>query len=192
MRHILIVCLLYFIGEPQKVLFVGDSLTAYEFGWQYQLSAEMNYKLTNISKAGMKTDWMLETLTQSLKKNHDYDQIFIYGGINDIFTGDSALVTAQRIQKIVNLCNSYNIKPILVMGYDARKVIHNTWIKDKALEEKRRNEYILYQEMLTMIHDCKILPIVKLTHADTEDGIHLTANGHKKFAKEISRELNEI
>lgn len=189
MRHIMIICLLYFIGEPQKVLFIGDSLTAYQFGWQSIVSKEKRYDATNLAKINMKTDWMLETLTTHLKKNREYNRIIIYGGINDIFSGETALHTAQNIQKIVNLCNSYKIEPIVIVGYGGKKLLHDTWISDKVLEEKIRNEYALYQEMLLMTHDCKIIPTANLLSTDAQDGIHMTMNGHKKFAKHVLKSL---
>jgi hypothetical protein len=189
MKHILTIILLYFIAEPQKVLFIGDSLTAYESGWQSIVSKEKRFDQTNLAKINMKTDWMLQTLTNHLKKNHEYSRIFIYGGVNDIFSGETALHTAQNIQKIVNLCNSYHIEPTVIIGYNGKNLLKNTWVKDKALEEKIRNEYALYQEMLLMTHDCKVITAVNLVHSDTEDGIHMTMGGHKKLAKHVLKNL---
>ena len=54
---------------PEKVLFVGDSLTCYPGGWQDMLTKKMGWKSDNISQIGKTTDWMNKKLIYQLKTN---------------------------------------------------------------------------------------------------------------------------
>lgn len=182
MKIIFTFIFLFLLVEPTKILFIGDSITAYRGGWQDLYCQATNQSCTNISKNGMKTKWMYTTLKNELKQNSDYNKVIIYGGINDIFSEikiDSAIL---NIQRMVNLANEYKIKPVVIIGYDSKKLIENTWIKDKVLEEKIRNKYIDYQKRLVNeIIGAEIVPIVPTINSDVIDGIHLSTTGHKKF-----------
>ena len=119
---ILLIFFLILITNKPKVLFVGDSLTSYRYGWQDQLSKSKNFKSVNISQGGKRTSWMLERLKENLDSNH-YDRIYIYGGVNDIFSEKSEEVIVDNIQKMVDLSLSHKIDPIIILGYEPHSLM---------------------------------------------------------------------
>lgn len=186
MRSIIVIVLFLLltssIDTPTKVLFIGDSITAYRGGWQDEYCQATNKSCTNLAKNGMRTKWMLNTLKDHLKDNSDYNVIIIYGGINDIFTHIKVDSAIRNVQRMVDLANEYNIKPVVIIGYNSNNLMQNTWIKDKVVEEQIRQRYVSYQNRLGKeITGAQIIPIVPTIKSDGIDGIHLSSAGHKKF-----------
>jgi lysophospholipase L1-like esterase len=131
---------------------------------------------------------MLCQITDHLISDRKYDRIIIYGGINDVYTNTLMDSTIRTIQKIVNLANQYKIKPFVMVGYDGQVANNGTWIKDKKLEKKIRENYILYQNRLTNeIKNATIIPIIPIEKQDLFDGIHLSAQGHKTYVKYLTK-----
>jgi len=174
---------LAFTGIETKTLIIGDSISVYANGWQDVLCKDKKLNCTNIAKGGMKTDWMVKTLKAHLKTNHSYSQVIIYGGINDIFSYVPADSVVKNVERMVALCKQYKIKPIVIIGYDPNTIIHNSWVTDRALETKLRNNYVEYQRRLMNVQGAEIIPMVPTTEADSGDGIHLSRQGHKTFAE---------
>ena len=86
------------IRREERILFVGDSLTAYNGGWQHQLGRMLQIKYDNISKGGKRTKWMLSQLKQYSHKTDRYTKVIIYGGINDSFSSVREDDTIENIQ----------------------------------------------------------------------------------------------
>lgn len=181
---ILVLCLMGFTQRENKILFVGDSLTCYRGGWQHQVARMLHVKHDNISKGGKRTDWMLKRLREHLRTNSEYDKAFIYGGINDAFSRRRNGVVISDIQAMVDLCNEKGIKPIVIVGYNPDKVNRNTMYSDE-ITKKGRDKYILTQiTMEKQLINCQIIPMENsIDRTDSDDGIHLKASGHRKFAK---------
>ena len=76
----LISILLTGFKEEEKILFVGDSLTAYSGGWQHQVSRMLHARNTNISKGGKRTKWMVKELSKHSDNTEGYTKVIIYGG----------------------------------------------------------------------------------------------------------------
>ena len=170
--------------SPKKNLFVGDSLTAYDKGWQYQLSKIEKFEYVNLAQSGKHTDWMLATLKQHLKTTkNEYKDVFIYGGINDAFTQTINIDDSfKNIQEMVDLVIAAKARPIVIVGYNSENVIQNTGLANEKLYKAR---YIKYQTMLLKIKNAKIVPVMQATKDDAIDGIHLNFQAHRKLSSWI-------
>ncbi len=176
--------LMSFTSSEEKILFVGDSLTAYRGGWQHQLARLRHAEYDNISKGGKRTKWMLKELKKQLSETNEYDEVIIYGGINDSFSYVSEDETIQNIQEMVYLVKSVRAVPIVIVGYNPQRVINSTMYSDEV-ETRCRNRYIkLQKRMETELKQCVVIPMENsIFRGDSSDGIHLIASGHRKFAK---------
>jgi lysophospholipase L1-like esterase len=189
---ILLLCvfLMGFIQREDRILFVGDSLTAYSGGWQHQLGRMLHTKYDNISKGGKRTKWMLSQLKQYSHKTDRYTKVIIYGGINDSFSSVNEDDTIENIQKMVDIAKEMGAEPIVVVGYNPQRVIQATSYPSE-IETKSRNRYIgLQKRIQTHIKRCTIIPMEdSIYRIDSDDGIHLKASGHRKFANWILENL---
>lgn len=190
----LFLCLTMISFKPEtgrRILFVGDSLTCYNGGWQSSVAKGMDMKFHNISKGGKRTKWMLSTLESYLKKNEFHSTLIIYGGINDSFAMTSETETLNNIQSMVNLGQQYEMEVIVIVGYNPEKVnVRTTY--DDATTTRCRNRYIKLQKKIQeRITGCRIVPMDNsVDRSDSDDGIHLKASGHKKFAKWVLSNIN--
>ncbi|SRR5258706_5446627 len=187
MIKVLICLLLVVLAPVEKVLFIGDSLTAYQYGWQQKLSEEKNYQSVNTAVSGKRTDWMLGILGESIKTNH-YDKIFIYGGINDIVGNYKAEVPLRNIRHMISICKMHNIEPIIITGYNS-EIIRVLRMRNKGFEKTIRYEYKRLQDSLMTINNTKVIPPALLLQTDTNDGIHLNSTGQKKFSEWIIKNM---
>jgi lysophospholipase L1-like esterase len=180
-----------FIFLPDyKILFVGDSLTSYNKGWQHQYSKMRGADYDNISKGGKRTKWMLEQLKKYPIESYKYNEVVIYGGINDSFSHVSEDETIHNIQEMVYFAKKMGAVPIVIVGYNPNNVIKNTTYSNEV-ERRCRNRYIkLQKRMLKDLKWCVIVPMdTTINRNDSDDGIHLKGSGHKKFSKWISENL---
>lgn len=164
--------------EPERVLFVGDSLTCYPGGWQDMLTKKMGWKSNNISKVGKTTGWMLNNLEYYLKYHTNYSKVFIYGGCNDAFSSYPLNISINNVQKMVDLCNKQHIEVYVICGYDVNKVMTS------SKPSKRYQELMIrYQNELRGCH--VISPCKTIENTDSKDGVHINLNGQKKIYKWI-------
>ena len=181
---IIFVCVLLmgFIQREERILFVGDSLTAYSGGWQHQLGRMLHTKYDNISKGGKRTKWMLSQLKQYSHKTDRYTKVIIYGGINDSFSSVREDETIENIQTMVDIAKKMGAEPIVVVGYNPIMVISATTYPND-IETKCRNRYIsLQKRIVTDIKGATIVPMTDtINRSDSGDGIHLWGGGHRKF-----------
>ncbi len=169
-----------------KILFIGDSLTSYRNGWQHQYAKMRGADHDNISKGGKRTKWMLDQLKKYPLDSYKYNEVVIYGGINDSFSYVSEDETINNIQQMIYIVKKMGAVPIVIVGYDPNKVIKNTSYSDE-IETRCRNRYIkLQKRMIKDLKWCVITPMdTTVTRTDSDDGIHLKSSGHKKFAKSV-------
>lgn len=174
----------------RRILYVGDSLTCYQNGWQNDVAKGMDMKFDNISKGGKRTKWMLQTLQTYLKNNEFHSTLIIYGGINDSFAMTKESETLNNIQSMVNLGNQHEMEVIVIVGYNPDKVIKNTVYSD-SVTKKCRDRYISLQKKIEdKIVGCRIVPMENtIDRSDSGDGIHLNSSGHKKFSKWVLNNL---
>jgi lysophospholipase L1-like esterase len=187
---ILSLVLVSFKPESNKVLFIGDSLTCYAGGWQAQVCKEMGWGFDNISKGGKRTSWMLDVLTNHLASNHNYKKVFIYGGCNDAYSYVKLTQATNNIQEMVDLCIKYKIEPVVIVGYDPGLVQQRTPYDEKTTKF-HRDRYIELQNMMVKhLTNCKIITKdTTVTRKDSDDGLHLKASGHKKFANWVVKQI---
>jgi lysophospholipase L1-like esterase len=179
-----------FVQKEERILFVGDSLSAYNGGWQHQVGRLRQIKYDNIAKGGKRTKWMLNQLKQYSHKVGRYTKVIIYGGINDSFSSIKEDDTIENIQKMVDIVREMGAEPIVIVGYNPQKVIQATSYPSE-IETKSRNRYIeLQKRIVTDIKRCTIIPMENgIGRTDSDDGIHLKASGHRKFANWILENL---
>ena len=170
------------VRREERILFVGDSLTAYNGGWQHQLGRMLQIKYDNISKGGKRTKWMLSQLKQYSHKTDRYTKVIIYGGINDSFSSVREDDTIENIQTMVDIAKKMGAEPIVVVGYNPTMVINATTYPND-IETKCRNRYIsLQKRIVTDITGARIVPMTDtINRSDSGDGIHLWGQGHRKF-----------
>lgn len=167
-----------------KILFVGDSLTAYSNGWQHKYAKMRGAEYDNISKGGKRTKWMLQQMKKHSSELDKYNEVVIYGGINDSFSYVSEDETINNIQQMIYIAKKMGAVPIVIIGYNPERVISTTMYSNEV-EARCRNRYIkLQKRMAKELKWCIIVPMENTIYRiHSDDGIHLKASGHSKFAK---------
>ena len=193
-RILIFLCLTMVSFKPEtgrRILYIGDSLTCYIGGWQSTVAKGLDMKFHNLSKGGKRTKWMLSTLESYLKKNEFHSTLIIYGGINDSFAMTSETETINNIQSMVDLGNLYEMEVVVIVGYNPEKVNVRT-VYDDVTTTRCRNRYIKLQKKIQeRITGCLIVPMDNtVNRSDSDDGIHLKASGHKKFAAWVLKNVN--
>jgi lysophospholipase L1-like esterase len=186
----IIFTLVSFKTPPQRILFIGDSLTCYRYGWQHQVAVAKGHTYLNLAYSGKTLDWMKYTLDKQLKKDAIWSTALIYGGCNDAFCLVSLEKSLQYTQMMVDSCNSRGIRPVVVIGFDAEKVMKKTIYSDE-ITIRSRNRYALLQKMMKeKLKNCKIIPVdPNFTYEDTWDGVHFRGTGHRKIADWVLKHL---
>lgn len=196
-----------FFGKKKlkSLLFVGDSITAIESGGKPVTSTypniikkELEPKGVNVdvvAQVGKRTDWILANLTEKLKTNK-YDRVYIYGGINDMFSGVSKQRALQNVQKMVDLIKSKGAEPFVIIGYDANRFMDENKLKPtknvptKAGIIQLKNKYVDYQNSIkTTIKNATIVDKFNIPSSMTVDAIHPTPSGQKIIANSLLKDL---
>lgn len=189
--------------KGKTILFVGDSHTAgFGWGWQSYLSKLYGFKEINLSKGGEQTKYMLNVLTNYLSnpKKEKPDICFIYGGSNDAYSPQKNATALSNIQKMVDLCNQSNITPVVVVGYNSKKVIYgNTAVKpfgtntQQGLWNFSLKRYEMQKDIPKIIKNAIIVPMWEsVSHMTAKmDGYHLSAQQQKLFGDFIAKEIFE-
>jgi len=178
---------------PRRVLYIGDSLTCATGGWQDQVSKHFGYQSLNLSKGGVRTDYMRSTLNTCFKTDSAFTRVFIYGGCNDAFSYVDLQGAVNNIQAMVDSCNRRGIEPIVIVGFNPAQVTTRT-VYDAATTKRCVGRYIEFQKLMvkekTGLKNCKIIPMdTTMFYSDTGDGIHFAASGHRKFSKWVIEHL---
>jgi lysophospholipase L1-like esterase len=190
-----------------SVLFVGDSITAIEYNGQPVTSTYPNIirkelepkgvKVDVLAIGGKRTDWMLENLIEKLKTNN-YDRVYIYGGVNDMFSSTTIKQALQNIQKMVDLIKSKGGEPFVITGYDTRifmdenKLVPTKYVPTKAGMIKLKNRYIEFQDSIgSTIKNATIIPKFNISSKYTSDAIHPTGTGQKMIAENLLQDLRK-
>lgn len=171
--------------KGKNAFFIGDSHTSnHEWGWQKIVCDETGMKMINYSEIGKHLPWMVKTTNMYLTDNFDY--CFIYGGANDIHANRNPYDVVTDIQKIVDLCNSKNIYPVVLTGFDAEKCVRP--IKGQEFYPKA---YSRYQKLLIdSIKNTIVIDTRVVVRTDCGDWTcHMTPSGHKKVAERVIKNM---
>ena len=166
----------------KKALFIGDSHTAADYGWQYQVCKKTGMQMLNTAVGGKQTYWMLETARMSLSSNYDY--CFIYGGANDMAGNRPPMRAVKNIQRIVDLCKIHNVKAIVITGFDPMTCVN---IANRPQYKGYPERYAKFQQyLLDSIHGAVVIKTHCISRTDCGDYLcHMTASGHRKMADTV-------
>ena len=166
----------------KKAVFIGDSHTAADYGWQYQVCKKTGMSMLNTAVGGKQTYWMLQTASTVLAG--DFDYCFIYGGANDMAGNRPPIKSVKNIQKIVNICNERGIKAVVLTGFDPITCVNVVGREQYKGYPKR---YAKFQQMLLdSIVGAQVVKTHCISRTDCGDFLcHMTASGHKKMAEAV-------
>jgi lysophospholipase L1-like esterase len=174
----------------KRSLFIGDSHTVYDKGWQEQLCVKTRMEFKNTAVGGKRTDWMLTQLLKNIDSNYHY--CFIWGGANDAASYTPIQEVIDNIQKMVNICNSYGVKPIVLTGFDPQVCI-DVSKQDLSKWDFYKDKYTkLQNEIQTKIKNSTIIKNHFISRQDGDCGdfiCHMSASGHRKMANGIINTL---
>ena len=172
--------------KGKKVLFIGDSHTAYSNGWQDRLCRRTGMTYLNTAVGGKQTQWMVGEARQKITSYFDY--CFIYGGANDMAGNRSPMKSVKNVQIIVDLCIKAHVKPIVVTGFDPITCID---VRGRDVYRGYPQRYARFQQML--VDSIKGATVVKthyISRTDCGDFLcHMAASGHRKMADSIIRTM---
>ena len=191
--------------KGKKILFVGDSHTSLTTeslenskqyrgtGWQSYLAKIYGFKEINISEGGRASKYMMAKFLTYLKTHSNPDVCFFYLGANDAFSPVTNQQVINNLQLMIDTCNEKGIIPVVISGYNSRKVIvNNPRLKpfgtntQKGLwdmGEKRYQQQLMFGELKNAI----VVPIFEnVLPTDASDGLHLGQKKQQQFAEFIA------
>ena len=173
--------------KGKKALFIGDSHTAFDFGWQHQVATKTGMSYLNTAVGGKQTTWMLETARMNISSNYDY--CFIYGGANDMAGNRAPIKAVKNIQRIVDLCKIHNVKAVVITGFDPKTCVK---IGNRKAYKSYPERYAKFQQLLIdSIHGAEVIKTHCISRTDCGDFLcHMTASGHKKMAAKVIKDLH--
>lgn len=180
-------------NNKPKILIVGDSITVDNgYTWSSLFKKAKTDAEVEILAIGGKQliTWMGPQLQAKLAAN-SYNKVYIYGGVNDAYSGRTASAILNALQLMVNLVVSKGGQAIVVTGYDAEIDMGDNstkptkLVKTKEEMEKLLAEYRSYQKSINTIRNATIVP--KISIGILADGFHPTGNQPKKLYEHISK-----
>jgi len=168
--------------KGKNVLFIGDSHTAADYGWQHQLCKKTQMRYLNTAVGGKQTKWMIEVA--KLHVNSGYDYCFIYGGANDMASNRAPIKAVCNIQKIVNMCLAKQVTPIVLTGFDPLTCVA---VGNRTALKGYPQRYAKFQQLLVdSIVGAKVLKTHCISRTDCGDYLcHMTGSGHRKMCNFI-------
>jgi hypothetical protein len=166
----------------KNALFIGDSHTAADYGWQHQLCKKTKMRYLNTAVGGKQTYWMLETAKQKVTEYFDY--CFIYGGANDMAGNRPPMRSVKNIQRIVDICRQFGVTPIVITGFDPITCVN---VAGRDIYKGYPQRYARFQQLLVdSIQGAKVLKTHCISRTDCGDFLcHMTGSGHKKMCNFI-------
>jgi hypothetical protein len=170
----------------KKALFIGDSHTAADYGWQYQVCKKTGMAMLNTAVGGKQTGWMLEIAKQNIHSGFDY--CFIYGGANDMAGNRPPIKSVKNIQSIVDLCKIHKVIPIVITGFDPLTCVV---VGNRTVLKGYPQRYAKFQQLLVdSIKGATVLKTHYISRTDCGDYLcHMTASGHKKMGEKVINSL---
>ncbi len=183
--------------KVNSILFVGDSITAAPYSYSALIKDKFPGKKVDIlAKGGMRTQWMLDNLKTQLKNNR-YDRVYIWGGVNDMFSAVSFDKALANIQEMVDMVRAQGGNPYVITGYNSKQFMDDDKLKPTSYVPTKegmialKNRYIQYQSLIpSRIKNATIVPEFTLSPTNSTDGIHPSAAAHKSIADTLSKNIN--
>ena len=180
----------------KNILFVGDSMTDEYYLNQptYTYSYLIKNKLTDksvdiIAEVGKTTSWMLSNVKTQLAKKK-YDRVYIWGGVNDIFSGYTQSSAIANIQSIVDSVVAQGGDAYVLIGYDAEKFMSPAVLTANKYNASMKPYYVKYQKALkSSIKNATIIDEFNLSSSYSSDGIHPTGAAHQIIANELMKNI---
>jgi len=169
----------------KNALFIGDSHTAnHNWGWQVIVCKKTGLRMNNTAVIGKHLPWMVNVAKTSVTFNFDY--CFIYGGANDIHGNRNPYQVVRDVQKIVDICNSKGVKPVVLTGFNAEECVRP--IKGQEFYPKA---YTRYQRILMdSIKNATVIDTRVVVRTDCGDWTcHMHPSGHKKVATKVIKSM---
>ena len=188
-------------NTTEKILFVGDSISAIQtptgetVSWTYP--AQVKKSLPNaivdvLAIGGKQTSWMLQNLPNQLATTK-YNRVYIYGGVNDIFSQIPIRTVLSNVQKMVDLVVATGANAYVIIGYstqnmDYTKMPMTRYISSKTDYIPMIQKYKEYQEAIpTTIQNAKFIGIFDI--GTLGDGFHPTGTQPRQIANIIINAL---
>ena len=170
----------------KKALFIGDSHTAADYGWQHQVCKQTGMTYSNTAVGGQQTAWMVGVAQTKVTEYFDY--CFIYGGANDMAGNRPPMKSVKNIQKIVNICNQHQVTPVVITGFDPKTCIN---VGTRKAYQGYPQRYARFQQMLVdSIQNAIVVKTHCISRTDCGDFLcHMTSSGHKKMAECVIEKL---
>jgi hypothetical protein len=87
---------------------------------------------------------------------------------------------------MVDECIYYDIPVVVISGYSPDKMLVRGPYSEKIMRRARDRYDIIQSNFKRRLLRCDVLPVdTTVNRSDSDDGIHLRASGHRKFAKSM-------
>lgn len=178
-----------------NLLFIGDSLTAYENSFIDQLQKQYpNINIKKIALGSQQTSWMLPQLKQELERGNKYDAITIWGGINDIYVADSIDGAKSNLKQMYDMVKRSGASVIALTIVP--NATHNLSTRQRTQLTNDLNSWIKANKEIDVIVDVNNLVNDGMDGTKREflqsDNLHLTDSAHTlikdDFAKKVIQE----
>jgi hypothetical protein len=184
-----------------SMLVTGHSGNIGAGSWNEIIAKKYNMKRINLAVGGKQTNTDLKVVSNwfSNPSVKSPNIVFIYSGLNDIWSGRSVDWVASNQQAIIDLVRSRGAKKVyFILGYDGAKVNNNISLGGfprgttnemiQGYVKKFANYQSQIQSKLKNV-DAFVPVIENITRSDSYDGLHLNSNGSKKFANAVDTYL---
>ena len=191
-------------NELKSILFVGDSISIdksrnkpLNFTYTSLIRKDLKPKGIDVDVlaiGGKRTSWMLEQLPKALTKKK-YSRVYIFGGINDMFSSTTKQTAYNNIQKMVDLVIKSGAEPYVIVGYDARKMMTKEklnptkYVPTKDAMFKLAQRYYDFQDNIKdNIKNTKFVDKIDIG-GNTGDGSHPNQKGHKLLKEGVMKTI---
>lgn len=177
--------------KGKKVLFIGDSHTTYDHGWQDRISERTGMISTNTAVGGKRTSWMLDVMKERKQWLSKYDYCIIWGGANDMASMIDPKDAVRNVQSMVDLCNLNGVKAVVMTGFNPKTCLDVSG-KGEAWQPYPER-YEVFQKMLQdSIKGAKVIKSHFISRKERDCGdfcCHMNASGHIKMADSMISRL---
>lgn len=176
-----------------NILCIGDSLT-YGYGirraetWCALASQRTGHTFINRGVNGATTGEMAE---QELGG----DELFVMGGLNNLFMGMDVTVPLADIRSICSRASGMGIRPVVGIPMQISDTVSEAWCEGPVDMDFVRAGYAEFADAL--VRQCRtdgtdfidFRPVIDAEHLSF-DGIHLNKSGHERMAQVVAAYWN--